>query len=182
MKTSSLFSVMVLSICITACSQISEKDLAELQSPNDLVKREAIQKISKQERLFNRNVEKRAVAILVELLDGGRESEDIQLSILKALGELGKRIDVPISSLIEKLGDENPRIRLQAVESLGKIKNGEAVQALLKLLEAETDKYPIIWALGEIGDKRAISALNSLLASKDEYLRYNARKALEKIR
>jgi HEAT repeat protein len=56
------------------------------------------------------------------------------------------------------------------------------VPALVQLLEKETNKYPIIWALGEIGDKSAVPALNRLLASGDKYMRYNANKALSKIR
>jgi len=88
---------------------------------------------------------------------------------------------VPVGVLIERLDDENAKIRLQAVESLGKIGNKEAVPALVGLLETEPDKYPIIWALGEIGDKSAVPALNKLLTSEDKYLKYNAKKALGKI-
>jgi len=181
---------LVFSGLIAACSPIAEKDLAELQSPNDAVKKEAIQKLitgegfplSLVEPFLNRSMEERAVAIIAELLRGGGESEDIQVSILKAMGELGKRIQVPVSPLIEKLKERNSRIRLQAVESLGKIKNKEAVPALVQLLEEERNNYPIIWALGEIGDKSALPALNRLLATGDKYARYNANKALRKIR
>jgi HEAT repeat protein len=180
----------ILSLLIPACSPTTEEDLANLHSPNDAVKVEAIQKFSMREgfplslvgRYLNQNTERKAVAIMVELLLRGNESEDIQLSILKAMGELGKRTEVPVSSLIEKLRDGNPRIRLTAVESLGKIRDETAVPALIQLLETETDKYPIIWALGEIGDKRAVPALNQLLASQDKYAIYNANKALKKIR
>lgn len=180
----------ILSLLIPACSPTTEEDLTNLRSPNDAVKVEAIQKFSRREglplslvgRYLNKNTEGKAVAIMVELLRGGNESEDIQLSILKAMGELGKRTEVPVSSLIEKLRDGNPRIRLTAVESLGKIKNKTAIPALIQLLETDTDTYPIIWALGEIGDKRAVLVLNQLLASQDKYSRYNANKALKKIR
>ena len=88
---------------------------------------------------------------------------------------------VPVSPVIEKLKEENPRVRLQAVESLGKIKNPKAAPALVQLLENETDKYPIIWALGEIRDRNAVPGLNQLLSSEDKYVRYNATKALAKI-
>ena len=190
MNIVSTFLVLVFSGLIAACSPITEKDLAELQSPNDAVKKEAIQKFATGERFpvslvepfLTRSREKKAVAIMAELLHGGGESEDIQVNILKAMGELGKRTQVPVSPLIEKLKERNPRIRLQAVESLGKIKNKEAVPALVRLLEKEGNTYPIIWALGEIGDKSALPALNRLLASGDKYARYNANKALRKIR
>lgn len=91
MNTLSLFLALVLLLFITACSKISEKELADLLSPNDIVVREAIQKISKHkhfpvgpiDRLFDRNIEKKAISILLELLSDGRGSEDIQMIILK---------------------------------------------------------------------------------------------------
>jgi HEAT repeat protein len=104
------------------------------------------------------------------------------LSILRAMGELGQWTEVPVSSLIKKLKGGDPRIRLLALESLRKIKDEKAVPALTQLLETETIKYRIIWALGENGDKRAVPVLNQLLASQDTYARYNANKALKKIR
>lgn len=176
---------------MAACSNMTEKDLGNLESPNDIVKQEAIKKIANGEPyplnlvnrfFYNGFVEKRAVEIMVGQLRDGKESEDIQLGILKALGELGQRTEVPVSPLVKRLRDENPRIRLQAVESLGKIRNPEAVPALIELLDIETNKYPIIWALGEIGDRTAVPALNRLLVSEDKYVRYNAGRALAKIR
>jgi hypothetical protein len=56
------------------------------------------------------------------------------------------------------------------------------MDALIKLPENERDEYPVIWALGEIGDQRAIPTLNRLLSSEDKYVRYNADGALAKIR
>jgi len=190
MHKSAVFISILLSFCIVGCTTLSEKDLDDLRSSNYIVKKEAIGKTSKEQsfplslvcRSFNKNIEKKAIAILVETLSISEEPEDIRLSILKTLGDLGSRIEVPVFPIIEKLKDENPLIRLQAVESLGKIKNEKAVPDLLKLLEEEPNKYPIIWALGEIGDERAIPALNKMLTSKDNTLQYNARKALKKIR
>lgn len=189
MKTFTVLVALIFSVCIAACSDLSEEDLADLRSPNEMSQMRAIEKISKGERfpaglfdgLFGRNIEKRAVVIMTELLREGDSSEDIQLSILRALGELGRRTEVAVSPIIEKL-NEGSRIRSQAVESLGKIRDRESVPVLLQVLEEEKNKYPIIWALGEIGDKRAVPALNRLLASEDKYARYNARNALKKIR
>ena len=190
MRMVSIFIAGALSIMMGACSALTEKDLTDMQSPNDAVKKEAIQKLSRKEpfpinlvgRFLNRNIEKKAVKTMVALLGGGKESEDIQLSILTAMGELGKKTEVPVSPLIETLKSGDPRIRLQAVESLGKIKDKKAVPALIQLLGTEANTYPVIWALGEIGDKSAIPALNRLLASEDKYIKYNANKALAKIR
>ena len=190
MNIVSVLLTLLLSGLMAGCSTITEKDLGDLQSPNDTVRKEAIQKFTRGENFFlsligpflNRGMEKKAVSIMVESLNDGKTSENIELSILKAMGELGKRTEIPVSPLIKRLKDGNPHIRLQAVESLGKIKNKRSVPALIQLLKSETNKYPIIWALGEIGDKSAVPALNRLLASGDKYVRYNANKALSKIR
>jgi len=181
MRKFSILMAVVLSIGITACSNLSEKHLVDLQSSNQMVKSEAICKIAKK-GFFNKKIKKKAIPILVKMLQSKKESEDIQLIILKALGDMGKNTKVPISPIIEILRDTNPLIRSQAIESLGKIKDKKSVPPLLYLLEEEHDKYPVIWALGEIRDKRAIPALNQLLNSKDKSIQYNAGKALKKIR
>ena len=125
--------------------------------------------------------EKRAVTIMVELMESGKESKEIELSILEALGRLGRSTEIPCFPLIGKLKDEDRQIRLQAVESLGKARCREALPALVQLLKDDKSKYCVIWALGELGDTRAIPALNPLLESDDQYARYNARRALAKI-
>ena len=189
MRISLAFFGVLLSVLVTGCSAVTEQDLADLQSPNAIVKTEAIHRISRGkgfslpliDGLVNRADEEAAVALMVESLRSGKESKDMQMSILKALGVLGKRRKVPFSPLVEKLKDKDPGIRAHAIEAVGKTRNKEALTALIRLLEEDTDKYRIIWAFGEIGDKRAIPTLNSLLASNDVYVRYNAYRALAKI-
>jgi HEAT repeat protein len=180
---------MMLSICICGCAFITEQDLADLQSPNAIVKKDAIHRISAgrrsplglMDRLLDRGNEKRAAAIMVGLLRSGKESKDTELDILKALGQLGKITEVPVSALIDKLKDKDPAIRAQTSEALGKIKDTKAAAALVKLLEEEPDNYAIIWALGEIGDQGAVPALNRLLGNEDKCVTYNAHRALAKI-
>jgi len=171
------------------CSSVTEQDLAHLQSANAMVKKEAIVRISRGpsfpmsliDGFLSKGNETEAVYIMTELLQKGNESKDVELTILAALGELGKRRQIPVSALIEKLKDKDPRIRTQAVEALAKTNNGDASAALARLLDEKTDKYPIIWALGEIGDQVSVAVLDRLLASEDKYVRYNARKALARI-
>jgi len=184
-----VFFALILSILVSGCTTVTEQDLADLQSPNAIVKKEAVDRISKGPGFpFNlmgpfvsKENEKKAVTIMVELLRSGKGSKDAKLSILKALGELGKRTEVPAAPLIEKLKDKDPHVRHWATEALGKTKNKKALPALVKLLEQQTDKYPVIWALGEIGDQGAIPHLDQLLASEDKYVTYNAYRALAKI-
>ncbi len=189
MRMSLVFFTLILSILVSGCTTVTEQDLADLQSPNAIVKKEAVDRISKGPGFpFNlmgpfvsKENEKKAVTIMVELLRSGKGSKDAKLSILKALGELGKRTEVPAAPLIEKLKDKDPHVRHWATEALGKTKNKKALPALVKLLEQQTDKYPVIWALGEIGDQGAIPHLDQLLASEDKYVTYNAYRALAKI-
>lgn len=165
--------------------------MGDLESPNAMVKKEAIQRISKGPsfpmslicRRWNRGNEKKAVAIMVKMLRSGKESKDVELDMLKAIAKLGKGTEVPVSPLIEKLRDGDPQIRVQVAEALARTRTREASTALLEVLEEEgLERYTIIWALGETGTPEAVPALNRLLTSEDKYVRYNARRALAKIK
>jgi tetratricopeptide (TPR) repeat protein len=163
--------------------------LTDLQNPNAVAKKEALDRISKGPGfpldllvpVLNRDNEEKAVTIMLRLLHNGRETKDMQLSVLKALGQLGGKTKVPASPLIMKLKDKNPDIRRGAIEALAKTKSQEGLPALMQLLDSKRDKYAVIWALGEIGDPAAIPTLDRFLASADPYERYNAQKALAKI-
>jgi HEAT repeat protein len=189
MRLVSVVSVGISLIVLSGCSTVAEEDLADLQSPNDVVKRQAIERVGKGltfplklvEFLMSRANEEKAAGVMIALLRSGKESKETQLSLINALGRLGKEAEPPVVALIEELKDPDHDIRDKAVEALGKTKNRKASAPLVKLLNEETDKNPIIWALGEIGDPKAIPALNPLLDSEDKYVRFNARKALAKI-
>jgi HEAT repeat protein len=189
MRASSVLFAVILLTLVSGCSTVAEKDLADLQSPNAIVRKEAIDRISggpgfpvsQMGWLVSRTNEKRAVKLMVALLQKGEEAKEVQLSILKALGELGRRTETAIPPLVERLKDEDPDCRREATEALGKTRNKKALAPLVKLLDEEKDAYTVLWALGEIGDERAIPTLNAFLASDDQYLRYNAYRALAKI-
>ncbi len=189
MRKSFAICALILCLLVSACTTVTEEDLTDLQSPNAVAKKEALDRISKGPGfplelvapVLNRGNEEKAVAIVLELLHNGRETKDMQLSVLRALGRLGTKTKVSASPLIEKLKDNDPDIRRGAIEALTKTKSQEGLQALMRLLASEPDKYAVIWALGEIGDPAAIPTLDQFLASADEYERYNAQKALAKI-
>ena len=190
MRLVSVVSVGISLIVLSGCSTVAEEDLADLQSPNDVVKRQAIERVGKGltfplklvEFLMSRANEEKAAGVMIALLRSGKESKETQLSLINTLGQLGKEADPPVVALIEELKDQDHDIRAKAIEALGKTKNREASAPLVKLLDEETDKnLTIIWALGEIGDPKAIPALNPLLDSENKYVRFNARKALAKI-
>jgi HEAT repeat protein len=71
--------------------------------------------------------------------------------------------------------------RYYAVHLLGALKNPEAVPDLLALLHDETVNYNAAWALGEIGDGRAIRPLIGALKDSDARMRVSAIHALEKL-
>ncbi|MBN1842122.1 MAG: HEAT repeat domain-containing protein [Deltaproteobacteria bacterium] len=185
----SVFFASVLLIVVSGCGNVTDQDLADLQSSNAVVRKDAIDRIS-QGRAFSfplvsslvdaRHKEE-AVRIMMELLCSGDESKDMQLNILARLGELGGEVEVPSFPLIEKLKDKDPEIRNAVISTLAKLKARAASKPLVDLLEQETGKYTIIWALGEIGDPDAVKTLNRLLASDDKYVKYNAQQALAKI-
>lgn len=181
---------LMLFFLVSGCATVTEDDLAALQGINAVARREAIIRISQgpgfplnfMPFLLNRNNEAEAVNMMVNLLHGDeRETVDTQVSILKALARLGKKTKVPASVLIEKLRDEDPVVCREAVAALAQTKSREGLPALLELMDEERNKYAVIWALGEIGDPSAIPVLSRLLVNGDEYEKYNARKALEKI-
>jgi len=88
----------------------------------------------------------------------------------EAAEDLGRLGDIRASdSLIAALEDEEPYVRGAAATSLGVLKVIGAVEPLLDMLKTEyrTDVLrDIAFALGKIGDKRAIEPLRDLLRSR----------------
>ena len=69
-----------------------------------------------------------------------------------------------INKLIEDLRDDNVYVRLEAAETLGKLKNLQAVEYLIEVLEGDDDEERgVDWhALGdaaEVGDGTGVPAL-----------------------
>ena len=88
----------------------------------------------------------------------------------EAAEDLGRLGDIRASdSLIAALEDEEPYVRGAAATSLGVLKVIGAVEPLIDMLKTEyrTDVLrDIAFALGKIGDKRAIGPLRDLLRSR----------------
>lgn len=171
------------------CAAINEEDVAALMSDNPVLKHKALKKMSEtNESPFafinfwgSGENDQKAVNVMLRLLQRGKESGDVEARILRALGRLSKRCDVPVSPLIERISHHDPVVRIRAVEAVATAKAREASAVLIRQLQGNKNKYVVIWALGEIGDKGAIPALSALLNDEDEHVQYNARKALEKI-
>lgn len=72
--------------------------------------------------------------------------------------------------------------RYYAVHLLGRLRDPRAVTVLAPLLPDDELNYNVAWALGEIGDARAIPSLIRTLSHPDAHARASAIQALEKLR
>lgn len=86
---------------------------------------------------------------------------------------LQRRRDAIVPDLIAHLGDEGPQIQGKAAELLGILREEDAVEPLLQLLqeaalndELVERKANVIFALGEIGNAKAIAPLIAQITGK----------------
>jgi len=115
------------------------------------------------------------VPVLIDAL--GDEVEIVRKSAAVALGEIGDEAAVP--ALMDALNDSFYSVRYPAMKALVKI-GAPAVEPLLAAL-GETGvagRVYAIEALGEIGDRRAISVLIDVLGDPDWAIRAPAARAL----
>ncbi len=114
---------------------------------------------------------------IVELAEEKRREEENEKK-LQALSGDG------VNPFIIALSDEDWRLRKEAAEALGKLKDERAVQHLSEVLLNDKDadvRRAAAWALGEIGSPDAISALVRALDDEDRGVRESAVDALAKI-
>lgn len=165
-----LLFVLVL-VPLPGCSSDLDDQIENLKSPNPMVRLEAA-------KLAKRENDPRLAAALTPLLSD--PSKEIRLTAADALTYIGTNEEVP--ALAAALADSDREVRLASVNALGRIKDERAVVPLLKLLQTEREPYSIIWALGNIGSSVALDALTPMLDHEDSYTRYQARRALLKLR
>jgi HEAT repeat protein len=123
----------------------------------------------------------RVVDALVRALED--PSVAVRRNAVDSLGALRASDAVP--SLCD-LVDRDPAVGVQraAITALARLRDARAVPVLVAHLETRRDAPPLdaIWALGEIGDPRAVAILSELRRSADVYVSYNASKALARIK
>jgi HEAT repeat protein len=84
--------------------------------------------------------------------------------------------------LVKLLDDADDDVRLGAVEALGSTREKSAVPVLVARLEGgDRNGIRILWALGEIGDARALPILAKEMKSDEAFTRQMAVEALGKI-
>jgi HEAT repeat protein len=82
-----------------------------------------------------------------------------------SIAECSELIDIVISCL----GDKHGWVRGKAAEVLGKFRAEEATIDIIKCIEKDDDvmvRLSAVWALGEIGDKRALEILGEVQSGK----------------
>lgn len=144
--------------------------ITALRSGDWIVRMQAIKALG-----LVRNAE--AVEPLIPLLQD--KVKAVREETALALAAIG---DAAIPSLLKALQHEDWLVRLHAVESLGKAKSKQAVEALLSLLFNDRDsavREDAVKALGEIGDPQAVEYL--FAAMQDPGLRTLVVEALGRI-
>jgi HEAT repeat protein len=108
----------------------------------------------------------------------------VRMSSAKAIGILGSVTEVAV--LTNWLQAEmDVLVQVWIVTSLGRLGGTEAVTPLLMALhntESSTLRYTIIRALGDLGDSRVSSVIESYLSDEDCHVRNDAHEALKKLR
>lgn len=104
----------------------------------------------------------------------------LRLRILEALARVGG--DAAIAILSSAVNDVDPRVVAEAAKGLGYLRVKDAVPALQQLAgKGGSLGQTAVEALGEIGDKRAVSTLEQLLTGTDKYVEAQARYALARL-
>jgi len=86
--------------------------------------------------------------------------------------------------LLQLLEFEGGRLAFTPAMELGEMKEQRAFDPLVKLLSTadEFNRFHVAWALGELGDRRAVPALKAALKDEDQSVRQAAAEALKKIK
>jgi hypothetical protein len=119
------------------------------------------------------------LAIFMATLDNRREPYDLRRLAARLLGKLGDARAV--TALRNNLSDR--RVALEAARSLGQIKTASSRRELVSHLAVVDQelKLEIIGALGQLGDIRALPALERLAASRTPEVRAAAVGAMVRI-
>jgi HEAT repeat protein len=105
----------------------------------------------------------------------------LRWKILEALSRLGG--EQAVRTLSEALNESDPRVVEEAVRGLGRLQVRDAVPALQQLAGGATGNLlqAIFEALGDIGDKRALSTLEQAVTNPDKFIEVQVSYALAKL-
>lgn len=105
----------------------------------------------------------------------------LRWKILDSLSRLGG--DQAVRILSEAVNEADPRVVEEAVRGLGRLQVRDAVPALQQLAGGATGNLlqAIFEALGDIGDKRAVSTLEQAVTNPDKFIEVEASYGLAKL-
>jgi HEAT repeat protein len=98
-------------------------------------------------------------------------------------GGSGDSREERLAHFIRMLSDDNEASRWKAAESLGRMRDPDAVEPLIDTLWDDDSRVRLkaAWALGQIGDTRAITPLRRLYRMENEGVQEIITEALEEI-
>jgi len=107
--------------------------------------------------------------------------EQMRISAVFAMGRSADPYWADI--VLSELHSENPAMRFEAARACGEIVLAEAVPTLIRMIDERDAEIRdmAIWALGQIGGKRARRALEKCMDSEDKTLVEAAQEALDEL-
>ena len=119
---------------------------------------------------------------LIETLEKETTLPFSKVGIISSLVRLGDTRAIP--HFIEALSDENHYVRREAARAIGQLGSPEAIEALLEVLENESDEETrrnALTALGNIGDERTVEPLRQALKEPSYWIRRAAEMGLKQL-
>lgn len=108
------------------------------------------------------------------------ESPRIRTEAARSLGELASPDSV--EPLLPLLDDDSEDVRAATVTALARIGDPAAVEPLIQAARSGgAVRLDVLWALGVLGDGRAMPLLSELQEHPDPYVAFNAHRALSEI-
>lgn len=129
---------------------------------------------------------KASVKKLVAAIPDNRGRTDVQLSIIRALGDMKTNASEAIPVLVRFLRSPSPYVREATVEALWKIRDPRVVGVLNRLLEQEKELVVKLTLTSVIADFRSpdsVTILENIVKRANEHVdvKTNARDALDKL-
>jgi HEAT repeat protein len=153
-------------------TELFETLIARVESPNALGRSEAILQLQP-----GKIDDARAISALVSIL-----CNDADLNIVEdATWALVRYGAAATSALLNQIGHDNPRVRHNIAHALGKLAAGQALAPLMVATQ-DTDasvRLKSVYALGQLGDIRAIEAIIERLDDPVQDVQWTAREILE---
>ncbi len=150
---------------------------------NDYLKNLASKDIEQRENALEKLISMGDEVVPIMIGEIQRGDRLTKMDAAWALGIIGNRLAV--LPLLDNLHDKDISVVRYSSHALGMVGGDEAVNGLIKIIKDEEMRrvwnYAVM-ALGDIGDKKADGELQKLLNNKSVFIRFSAKRALQKIR